>query len=101
MATTTPSELAAEIAKARLLAQTAQKMRGDATAAQEFSAHQLAQIDEALRAEGIDPEHVEQEVAALEAQLVVTTAEIQERLKAEIAELERILALARQAQLVR
>jgi chromosome segregation ATPase len=95
------ADLAARIVALKETAAKAQKMRSDCTAAQEFAKTQLTKIDEELTQLGINPEHAETELAALETQLDVTTTQLQQALANEVAELEAILVLARQAQLIR
>lgn len=79
----------------------ATKLRSDAEVAQKVAAAQLTKIDDELRGLGIDPEQAPQELAALDAQIAVQTAEVDAQAAAETAAYEAILATAQQAGVVR
>jgi chromosome segregation ATPase len=95
------SDIAARIAKAKETAARAQQMRADANSAISFARTQLDAIDTELKAMGLNPENAPEELAALEAQLVASVADIEQQLNFEQAELTAILDLARQAQIIR
>lgn len=96
-----PETMAQRIARLRQVAASAQQMRADANTAIAFAQQQLTQIDAELKQAGVAPENAEQEVAALEVQLDRTITDLEAQLAAEVAELTKILDLARAAQLVR
>lgn len=95
------SDLAARIAAIKQTAADAQRLAGQCSSAQDFARTTLTQIDQELTAIGVNPENADADLSALEAQLEATVTEIEGKLAAEVAELNRIYALARQAQLVR
>jgi septal ring factor EnvC (AmiA/AmiB activator) len=85
------------ILKLREDAAKAAKLRADAEASVNVARQQLAQTDEALKGLGIDPEHCEQELAALEGQLDQLVNELSVKVAEEAKVYVGILDAAKQA----
>lgn len=90
-------DLQARILKLKEDVQRTETRAASAEASVQFGRQQLAQIDEALVKLGVTPDNAEQDLAQLEAQLVKATDDLDAHLLAVNVELDRILALAREA----
>ena len=90
-----PSDVADQIVKLRADVATAQRLRAEAEGTLAAAKAQLKEIDDGLRKLGLDPEKADVELAALERQLATTTDELQQRVSAEIAQYNEVLATAK------
>lgn len=80
-----------DLAKLKQEVSRAQTLRARADANLGLVRRQLEEVDGKLKGLGIDPEHAEQELAAMEAQLAASVADLRAKVAEETAAYEDIL----------
>lgn len=88
---------AEELLKLRQESERVAQLRADAEAAVKLARQQLAQTDAELRQLGVDPEHCEQELAAMETKLAQEIAALRAKLAEEVRVYHGILEAAQRA----
>lgn len=71
------------------------QLRMTATAHRQVAERQLAEVDERLKSLGIDPDHADIEIAALEGRITSEVAILQQQVTAEIASYNDIISSTR------
>ena len=91
------SVLAQRIVNLREASATATRLRVEAEASVNVSKQRLAEIDGKIRELGLNPEHADVELQALEAQLDKTVAELMVAITSEITSYNEIIAASKAA----
>ncbi len=97
MAATAEKDIAAKIIDLRGDVQRAQKLRTEAEFNLNAAKKKLEEVDAALKGLGLNPDNADTELAALEAQLNKTVAELQAAISAEIAAYNEIIESSKRA----